>query len=112
MSEPTLPGMQPPIEVERRQNRRPVAEHTHKQPRWPIITLSMALILLAGVVVVLAFAVVDLAQFRDQQARAIQQSVRSTVCDVLDVLQAGGRLDLLREQYDCGPGMLPPPPTD
>jgi len=93
-----------PIVVERRRQPRTVVEHTHKQPRWPLLLLSIAVVVLTAAVVALTLAVVNLAEFRDQQADRIQQNVTDAVCDVLDVLAAGGRLDEIRQQYRCGPG--------
>jgi hypothetical protein len=110
--EPVRRGIYPaPITVERRQSQRMVGEHTHRQPRWPIITVTVMIVVLTVAVMVLAFAVVQLYRYRDQQAQAIQESVTDALCDVLDVLRAGGRLDQVRERYGCGPGMLPPPPN-
>lgn len=90
-----------PITVERR---RIVGEHTHRQPRWPTIILSVLVILTAAAVVVLAFYVVDLTATRDEQTEDTREQIREAVCDVLDELRAGTQLDATREAYGCGPG--------
>lgn len=76
------------------------------------MSVTVGLLVLTIAVITLAFAVVQLSRYRDEQAQAVEQSITDALCDVLDVLRAGGRLDDVRERYGCGPGMFPPPPTD
>jgi hypothetical protein len=99
-----------PIVAERRRNRPLIPEHSHRQARWPVIILAATQILLTIAVVFLVFYVVDLAQYRAEETDRIEREVRSSVCDVLDRLTAGERLDPVREEYGCGSGLPPAPP--
>jgi hypothetical protein len=98
-----------PIVVERR--RLPaVGEHHHRQPRWPLVSLAVAVLGLTVAVMVLAFYAAAFAEYRERETTRIEGDVGQAVCDVLDRLSAGSRLDPVRVQYGCGPG-LPPIPT-
>lgn len=81
--------------------------HTHEQKRGALIWLYVAV---AGLVIVAALIVTYMlargAQ-RDAQNEQVWQQIRDSWCLALDTLPEGGLLDLLRDRYDCGPGLRP-----
>lgn len=102
------------------------AGHTHRLPPWLIGSiLIIGLGLLAGLVLVaqqstatdnrltaLEQYVAGKGEQRDAENVRQDQRIRDTVCDVLDQLPAGGRLDAIRIQYSCGPGAPAALPTE
>lgn len=97
----------------------PPAGHSHRLPSWLIGSiLVVGLGLLAGIVIVAQQAIATndrlaaLEQYvagkgeqRDAENTRQTERINQAVCNVLDQLPAGGRLDAVRERYDCGPGL-------
>lgn len=44
---------------------------------------------------------------RDEQNRDVNERINEAVCAILGRLPAGPLLDPIREDYDCGPGLMP-----
>lgn len=106
-----------PLVVERR--RTVFGEHTHRQPRWPIVSLAVLVLVQTVAIVVLAFYVVDFqayvsgrGEYRDREAARQEERMRRGLCDLLDTLPVSPLLDEARRKYGCGPGVprdeLPP----
>lgn len=49
---------------------------------------------------------------RDKQNKDVNDRINDAVCGILNRLPAGPLLDPLREDYDCGPGLLPSAMTE
>ena len=96
----------------------PPVGHSHRLPSWLIGSiLIIGLGLLAGVVIVakqnlatndrltqLEQYVAGKGDQRDAENARQNERINEAVCRVLDQLPAG-RLDVVRDQYGCGPGM-------
>jgi len=89
--------------------------HDHGLAALRVVMVVVVLGLLAGIVIVYAALTVRVGQLeeyvegrgqlRDAETARQDQRITGAVCDVLDQLPAGGRLDAVRDQYRCGPGL-------
>jgi hypothetical protein len=98
--------------------------HTHRLPGWLVGGVAVSLAgLLIGIVLIsvqtigtndrltnLEQYVAGRGQLRDAENARQDQRINDAVCAVLDQLPTGGRLDTVRVQYRCGPGIPAPPP--
>lgn len=109
----------------RRPNPPPSPGHSHRLPSWLFAGLAVMVLGLVGSLVLVAQQAIDtnqritaLEQYvagkgaqRDAENTAQNQRIDKAVCSVMDQLPAGGRLDVVRAQYKCGPGVAPTTPA-
>lgn len=103
----------------------PPVGHSHRLPPWLFAGLAVMVLGLVGSLVLVAEQSIAtnnrltaLEQYvagkgaqRDAENATQNQRIDQAVCSVLDQLPAGGRLDIIRQQYGCGPGITTASPS-
>jgi hypothetical protein len=115
------PRNKPPTDMVERDAVPVVPDHCHDTPRSTTRALAAVAVVATLVVAYLGWLqyrtnsrlaaledyVADVRVLRDQQNRDVNDRINGAVCAIMDRLPAGPLLDPIREDYECGPGLVP-----